>query len=141
MTVVLDHGLSLDLLPVSVMASEVDSAAGEFAVGPGALLVLIAVAVVLTAAIGRALLVLLALLRQVLATLGLMVAGLGLVLALGYGAVTGGGSAAEPSPAEPVPTVAPPHGPAPGPANGPKRGPTAAPSSMGTIPPIAKPTR
>ncbi len=89
-------------------------ATDPFAVGPGALLLLLILGIVLVAAIGHVLALVLAVVRQALPVLGILALGLGMVVLVGMASVTHSGE----KPARPAATTSrpAPHSTAPRPA-------------------------
>jgi hypothetical protein len=76
------------LLSVRADASTPDIATAPFAVGPGALLLLLILGIVLLAAIGHVLALVWAVVRAALPVLGILAVGLGVVVLVGTASVT-----------------------------------------------------
>ena len=101
--------MSVSLAPhqaQNLLVAQADSpspalASDPFAVGPGALLLLLILGVVLLAAIGHVLALVLAVVRQALPVLGILALGLGMVVMVGMASVTAPGDV----PDQPVPTT------------------------------------
>ena len=98
MSVSLAQPLAHRLPTLSEDVSPPDLAGDPFAAGPGVIIVLIVLAVLLVAAIGRAMAMLWQLIRQAVALLGTLVIGLAAVVVLGSTAVSGSGLDLEPFP-------------------------------------------
>ncbi len=103
MSVSLGYSSTHDLIAVRADDVPTDVATDPFSAGPGVFLVLVVLAVLLAAAIGRVLALVWSVLRRALPVLGVLVLGLGIVLLLGVATLTSNGG----SPADPATTAHP----------------------------------